>query len=311
MNGVRTTSVAGELPQARPGTASLYRRAKAAFGRLYGRSVSALFRTLEPLPLFRGQRRRLFESLEYTALDVELEGVGRGLHDLRIAWVSDVHAGFYLSDRELERVAERLRELAPDVLCLGGDLVANHFHELDHFEPLLALDPPLGTYAVPGNHEHFYFTDEGGTMHEYVAFLEARGVRVLVNRGVRLERGGDSLWLCGIDDLDDGRPDLRRALEGRREGEPVVLLSHHPDTFHDSAEQGIGLQLSGHTHGGQINFGGWSPVTHSKHGFRAGLFEHERSSLYVGRGVGCSLLPIRIGVPPEVPIVRLSAGGDG
>jgi predicted MPP superfamily phosphohydrolase len=132
-------------------------------------------------------------------------------------------------------------------------------------------------------------------------------VRVLTNVGVRLQRDGATLWLCGVDDLTEGEPDLRAALHGREEGEPAVLLSHHPDFFFEAAAADVDLTLSGHTHGGQIRIGGWAPLHHSRLGYQKGWYEMEGCRLYVGRGVGVTLLPLRIGAPPEIPMLRFTA----
>ena len=96
------------------------------------------------------------------------------------------------------------------------------------------------------------------------------------------------------------------------DGEATVLLSHHPDVFRPASERGIDLQISGHTHGGQIRFGPWAPVSHSKYGYVSGLFERADSRLYVSRGVGVSFAPLRFGAPPEVPTLTLrTSTADG
>ena len=118
-------------------------------------------------------------------------------------------------------------------------------------------------------------------------------------------RNGAGFWLCGVDDLSLGDPDLDAALDGRNPAEPTVLLTHHPDYFRESVCRGVDLTLSGHTHGGQVTFFGWVPVLHSEFGFNAGAFEHDGCRMYVGRGLGVTFLPVRIGARPEVPIVTL------
>ena len=111
--------------------------------------------------------------------------------------------------------------------------------------------------------------------------------------------------MAGVDDLEEGRPDLAAALAGRRAHEPIVLLSHHPDFFPYAAEVGVDLQLSGHTHGGQICPFGRAIISHSHEGFVAGWFQRESSRLYVSRGVGATLLPMRWNCDPEIAFVRL------
>jgi predicted MPP superfamily phosphohydrolase len=180
-------------------------------------------------------------------------------------------------------------------------LINHHEAELELLAPALErLRSPLGVFAVPGNHDYV----GAGRIERWEAYLEARGVRVLRNRGVRLTHRGGPLWLCGVDDLTEGEPRLAEALAGRRVGEPSLLLSHHPDLFLEASARGVDLQLSGHTHGGQVRFFGWAPMHHSRHGWVNGLYERGASRLYVGRGAGVTALPIRIGTRSEITLLR-------
>ncbi len=272
--------------------------------RLFGRTVTGSLEWLRPLPPFSWLHARLRRSVEFSATDVSLS---RGeLETLDVAFVSDVHAGFYQTAEDLEALGERLTALAPDLVCLGGDLVATDPREMALFERFFRqLAPPLGTYAIPGNHECFYLERD---LESWRRFLAGFGIRALLNEGVRLEHEGASLWLGGVDDFSEGIPDVGLALRGRRADEPAIVLSHHPDYVEHMAGHEVDLVLAGHTHGGQIAFGGWAPITHSKLGFRAGLYEHRGTQLFVGRGVGVSFLPVRIGSAPEIPILRLRRG---
>jgi predicted MPP superfamily phosphohydrolase len=250
----------------------------------------------------------VLSGLEVT--DVPLPVRRPGLDGLRIAFLTDLHAGSFFADRELAAIFERVVSEQPDLICFGGDLINSCGTELAIFDAALeSLAAPLGVFAVPGNHDHRWHSDMGA----WQDFLESRGVRVLANHGVRIEAGGDSFWLAGVDDLSEGRPDLPRALTGRRDDEPVVLLAHEPDHFVEAARHGIDLTLSGHTHGGQIRLFGWAPMKHTRHGWLAGEFRCDRgtSRLYVSRGIGVTILPLRIGARPELPIVRMVAAGDG
>ena len=267
-------------------------RGLAAFGRgLYrgaaGRAIAA----------------RLARGRQITRTRIELARGGSGLDGLRIAFLSDVHAGNYFGEADWLAVCEQVAREAPDLVCLGGDLINLFEHETHLLRKGLALlEPPLGRFAVPGNHE-YHASDDPRLWH---GVLEDCGVEVLWNRGRRIARGDGSLWLCGVDDLGRGRPDLWRALEGAAVEEPRVLLSHHPDLFIDAARAGVDLQLSGHTHGGQIVFGGYTPMRHSRFGFWAGHYRREAAQLYVGRGVGTTALPIRIGARSEIAVLELS-----
>ncbi|MBL8747890.1 MAG: metallophosphoesterase [Planctomycetes bacterium] len=259
-------------------------------------------RGLDRLPIGHWLHRRVRRSLELPELELRVRALGRELDGLRLAFVSDVHAGSFLDEADLCALFGRIQAARPDVVLFGGDLINTRERELLLFRrPLERLRPRFGMFAVPGNHDHFWGPDIG----LWSAFLQENGVQVLTNRGVRVGIGDSSLWVCGVDDLTEGEPDLARALSGRRDGEPVVLLSHHPDFFFEAAAVGVDLVLSGHTHGGQIRIAGWAPIHHSRFGYERGWFTENDCSLYVGRGVGVTLLPIRIDAPPEVPIVTL------
>jgi hypothetical protein len=246
---------------------------------------------------------RLAQSRELTRTTVELGRGGSGLTGLRIVFLSDLHAGNYFGERDWLAVCEEVAREAPDLVCLGGDLINLFEHETHLLRKGLALlDPPLGRFAVPGNHE--YHAAEDPVLWRSV--LEDCGVEVLWNRGRRVTREGAALWLCGVDDLRRGEPDLAAALEGAGEDEPIVLLSHNPDVFVDAARAGVDLQLSGHTHGGQITLAGYTPLRHSQFGFWAGHYRREAAQLYVGRGVGTTALPLRIGAAPEIVLIELA-----
>jgi hypothetical protein len=275
---------------------------RTAWRRASSMAMAAINRALDRLPPGRWLHRRAQRGLVYSEVDVALPRGGRGLHGLRVAFLSDIHAGSFMSRGDLCRIFGELAAREPDLVCLGGDLINTREREILLFrEPLRMLRPPLGIWAVPGNHDHFWGRDLG----LWEAFLREQGVNVLVNRGARIERDGHGLWIAGVDDLTEGRPDLAAALEGSRDDEPVLLLSHHPDFFFESAAAGVDLTLSGHTHGGQVLLFGWTPLRHSLFGYWQGGFSEAGASLYVSRGVGVTLLPLRIGAPPEIPILRL------
>lgn len=272
--------------------------------RLLGRGSSWAHRLLFETPPGRWLHRRLEQDRHLPVVDVPLGRSAAALEGLTIAFLSDVHAGTFLFADELARIAERVMEARPDLIVLGGDLIDTDLREIELFEGALArLSAPLGIYAVPGNHDYFVPSDIGA----WADYLTGHGVEVLTNRGRRCVAGGSTagFWIAGVDDMTEGRPDLARALAGRRAGEPTLLLSHHPDLFPEAARLGIDLQLSGHTHGGQVRLLGWAPLRHSDHGYLAGLYRRGSSRLWVGSGAGITMLPIRIGTRAEVAILRL------
>ena len=272
--------------------------------RAFAMAVAALNRGLDRLPVMHWLHRRVREQLQLTQLELPLRAGVRGPDGLRIAFVTDVHAGSFCNEADLCALFDRIQAQAPDLVLFGGDLINTRDREILLFKRALPrLRPRYGTFAVPGNHDHFF----GPDIDLWRAFLQENGVEVLMNRGCRIEHGGSSLWLCGVDDLTEGTPDLRAALAGRRQHEPAVLLSHHPDFFFEAAAVDIDLTLSGHTHGGQIRIAGKAPIHHSRFGYERGWFVENDCRLYVSRGVGVTVLPLRIDAAPEVPIVTLRA----
>lgn len=270
-------------------------------------ALAACHRTLYPRRAGRWLRGRLEAQRRFPEIPLRLARGGEELDGLRIALISDLHAGCFMTEHDLCRIFERVAETRPDLVCLVGDLVESRAEEsLLVGKALPLLQPPLGVFAVPGNHEHR--ADPG--LRLWRRCLEEHGVTVLLNEGRRLRCGAASLWLAGLDDLMRGEPDLPAALEGVREEEPILLLAHHPDHFAEAAGAGIDLTLSGHTHGGQITWRGRTPLRHSRLGLWHGHHRHGHAQLYVSRGVGTTGLPLRIHAPAELPVIRLRTRAD-
>ena len=268
--------------------------------RAVGKALAAWHRAFQTIPPGPWLRRRLRNALDITTTDLTV-AVGE-CELLHIVFLSDLHAGLFMNAGDLRRVAEIVNALHPDLVCFGGDVVNTRWEEVKLLGPALdLLHAPLGLYAVPGNHEYYRRRD----YDRWSDYLADRGVEVLRNRGVRVDTGTGTLWLAGIDDLTEGQPDLDAALAGRRSGETTILLSHHPDTFIEACDLDVDLQLSGHTHGGQILLFGYAPLVHSRHGFRAGLYHRNGRHLFVSCGVGVTALPLRIGTRPEISLLRL------
>ncbi len=222
-----------------------------------------------------------------------------------VLFLSDVHAGPFLSPSALARAFERLATLKADVVIHGGDLASSNVREiLHHADAISGLTAPLGAFAVFGNHDH-YTGDVAGVGR----FFETCGVRVLNNDAVALSRGGARIALAGIDDWNIGRPDLAMAMD--RSGlvapnAPIVLISHNPDASLEAAARGVALTLSGHTHGGQVRIPGRPVLVRmSRFWLDEGRFEHDGAHIVVSRGLGVSGIPLRIACPPEAVLVTL------
>jgi predicted MPP superfamily phosphohydrolase len=236
---------------------------------------------------------------------VPVAGLPPGWRGARIVQLSDLHAGRHVTKERLQRIARRAARLEPDVLVVTGDIVHNSpAFARAAAEAIASIPSVYGAYACLGNHDCWAGPDA------VEAELERAGVRVLRNRGVLLERGGDGLWLCGVDDPWNGRFDLPAALRGRPEGAATVLLSHQPNTWRRAQELGVPLQLSGHTHGGQVAML-WLHRSLSLARiitpFVAGLYRAGKSYLYVNRGAGSVMPMVRLGARPEVTELTLVA----
>ncbi|SDY57329.1 hypothetical protein SAMN05660209_03201 [Geodermatophilus africanus] len=238
---------------------------------------------------------------------VTLAGLDPALDGLRIVTFSDGHLSAMSSTRRFERLVELVNEQRPDVVAIVGDLVDGELGELrDEVAPLADLVSEQGVYFVTGNHEYFVDTTA------WLRHLPTLGVRVLRNERVPIVRGGASVDLAGIDDrtaISSGVPghgaDLDTALDGRDDAVPVVLLAHQPVQVAQAAAAGVGLQLSGHTHGGQL----W-PFDYAVRLDQPavqGLSRVGDTQLYVTTGAGFWGPPMRIGARPEVAVVELRA----
>lgn len=227
---------------------------------------------------------------------------------LRLAVLADLHTGApHMSLARLRGVLERVRTLQPDALVLLGDyviqdVVGGRFVAPEDTAAVVgAWRPPLGTFAVLGNHDGWF---DGPRVRRA---LERHGVRVLENEALRCPWGRGGFWFAGLADLWTGHPDPTRALAEVPTGEPVIVLTHSPDVF-PLLPSRVGLTLAGHTHGGQVRLpllG--TPIVPSMYGSRyvAGLVVEDGRQLFVTSGLGTSIVPLRLGVPPEIALVSL------
>lgn len=237
-------------------------------------------------------------------VEVSLSKLAPSLDGLRIVQLSDVHLGPTNGRAFLERVVERVNRLEPDVVVITGDLVDAPVPQLTaDVAPLARLSSRFGSFFVTGNHEY-----HAGPA-AWCEHLSSLGIRVLRNERVTLRRGEGALELVGTDDADvaglaEGfREDLPRALAGRDPKHALVLLAHQPKSVFSAASHGVDLQLSGHTHGGQLWPLGW--LQRAAQPAVAGLSRFGDAQLYVSRGTGHSGPPMRLGSPAEITEVVL------
>ena len=254
----------------------------------------------------------------------------RSLDGMTIVQVTDLHVGPYIRERELQHLVSVINELRPDIVAITGDILDRHLSSLpETVHGLAGLKPSLASYAVLGNHDiyadqySFNAHHRGGV--KIAKGMEEAGIRTLRNEVVMLGEGSERLALLGLDWLsaDPSSPSFYsyKDVETRRElaamtaslspETPKVLLAHHPDSFTDAKPLGIGLTLSGHTHGGgQVLVGHLNGVPLGigliRFKYLSGLYEEQGLSCYVNRGIGYLGVPIRINCPPEVSRFRLT-----
>lgn len=236
---------------------------------------------------------------------VELSRLPKELDGLTIVQLTDVHVGPTIRRDFIEHIVEETNAANPDVIAITGDLVDGTVEELrEHVAPLANLRARHGVYFVTGNHE--YYSGAEAWCEE----LTRLGLRVLRNERVSIGRDGASFDLAGIDDHQASQfgnghgADLPRALEGRDPSRELVLLAHQPRAVFEAQEHGVGLQLSGHTHGGQI--WPWRYMVRLQQPVVSGLVQFGQTLLYVSNGTGYWGPPMRLSAPAEITRVTLT-----
>ena len=255
-----------------------------------------------------GSYARLLEPrwFDVEELSVPLPRLPQAVDGLTIAHLSDLHLGPYLGAAELAHAVEIVQRLSPQVVVITGDFVSRGgvWQREELLEPLAALRPALGTFAVLGNHDHW--TDAAWVR----ATAQRWGITVLSNAARRLSDSENGLWLAGVDDIWVGAEDLDLALAGIPEGSCKLLLVHEPDFADRAARSGIDLQLSGHSHGGQVRLPLVGAVLLPIWGRRypIGLQRAESTWVYTNRGLGVIDPPVRFNCRPEVTLLTLTKG---
>ena len=243
--------------------------------------------------LFGGLRK-----VDVKNVTVPLAKLPKGLDGYTIVQLSDVHVGPTIGKAFIDDLVARVNALKPDLVAITGDLVDGSVHELGPCVAALAdLKARDGVYFVTGNHEYYSGADD------WIAHLRKLGVRVLQNERVPV-RGVDGFDLAGVDDAS-ATMDLDAALTGRDPSRLLVLLAHQPKAILKAALHRIDLQLSGHTHGGQL--WPWGHLVKLDQPYVAGLHRHDSGAhIYVSQGTGYWGPPMRLGAPAEITRIELT-----
>jgi uncharacterized protein len=234
-----------------------------------------------------------------------LKKLPESLSGLRLVQLSDMHVGLTIGREFVEDVVRKVNALEPDLVAITGDLIDGSVEDLGAaVAPLGEIRSTLGTYFVTGNHEYYSGADS------WLVFLRELGIRVLRNEHVELSKNGETFHVAGVDDwtahqFGNGHgADMARAMQGRDSSKPVVLLAHQPVHFDEARTHGVDLQISGHTHGGQIFPFGF--LTRLVQPFVSGLHQRGESQIYVSSGTGYWGPPMRIAAPAEITLIELN-----
>lgn len=245
------------------------------------------------------------KKLKIERVDIAVPGLPPAMDGFRIGQISDLHLEPFTTQEDIWEAVQTVNSLKPDLVAVTGDFVTNNTKAAGLVADTVShLAAPHGVFASLGNHDFWSGADD------VVRALQQNNIPVLSNETRRIETDAGTLWLGGIDSVYITKPDVRKTLQHWKETQPLVLMMHEPDAADDIAAAGVqALQLSGHTHGGQLVFGkrSPSPIRRARHGkkYLAGQYKVGGVELYVNRGIGCVGVPLRIGAPPEVTEITL------
>src|SRR5712692_4042150 len=262
-------------------------------------------RPLRGLALYLNQAARSALSEPYTLTvehrSIHLRRLPKAFEGFRIVQLSDIHHSPFTSREQIECAVDTANSLRPDIVALTGDYISKERQYAAPCAELLGtLRARYGVFAVLGNHDHW--TDAA----LITDLFRAEGITMLVNEGMRLDISGESFWLAGVNDTMVGLEDLSLALAGSSDDEMRLLLAHNPIILRRAARAGVDLVLSGHTHGGQVTLRPEKNRSGSpRRRMLRGLGRRGNTQIYVTRGLGTVVLPIRYGCPPEISVLEL------
>lgn len=270
--------------------------------RAFGFAAIGSAATLSAASLWNGLRPVAVKSFPVTIAKLPAARSG-----FKIAQITDLHIGPMINGDWLRDVVQKVNALNVDMVALTGDLVDGSVQDLSpHTEPLRDLRAKHGVFFVTGNHEYYSGADE------WIAHLKTLGVRVLRNERVTLydDNNANPIDIAGVDDFASHSfpghgPDLPKALVGRDTNRPIILLAHQPAAIREAATHNVDLQLSGHTHGGQI--WPWNYFVYIQQPYVSGLHKHPNSDsqIYVSDGTGYWGPPMRLGTSAEITEITL------
>jgi len=249
------------------------------------------------------------KQLDITSHKIVHPTIPKDFDNLRIVQFSDTHVGHYYTLEQLTLLVDRINSYKPDLLFFTGDLMdePNKYAAANHLIPILKrLEAPLGKFAIYGNHDH------GGYGSEiYKKLMEQTGFNLLMNSSKEIHLRDSKITIVGLDDVMLGRPSFEQAFQNVDSSSYTILLAHEPDIADRAAKVGAHMQLSGHSHGGQIQLPFVGPLITPPLGSIYYEGAHEigttKMFLYVNRGLGTTRLPLRFLAKPEISIFTLQS----
>ena len=239
-------------------------------------------------------------SLSLEKVEIKLKRLPKKLDGFRIIHLSDIHHSPFTDLEHISRAVKIANRLNPDMFVLTGDYVS---HEDEYIAPVAKvlgeLRAEFGTHACLGNHDHW--TDAEVVTESF----RSENINVLINEGFRLQVRDSSFWLAGVDDYMVGKTDIAASMRGAFPDEMKMLLAHNPIIIHQAAKLGIDLMLSGHTHGGQVKVRDAKKRIFPKRKLSSGLHRRKNTQIYITRGIGTVVLPVRYQCPPEISLIEL------
>jgi predicted MPP superfamily phosphohydrolase len=244
-------------------------------------------------------------SLTVRQESIKIESCPQALNGLRLAVLSDIHAGSrFMDEKKLDEIVAATNQQQPELIVILGDFMGRS-RWLDRIPPeviakhLKELRAPLGVFAVLGNHDWWFDGWRVGTA------LQGSGIRVLENDYATVQRQGQEFYLVGLSDAWTRPQHIKETVAKIPPGKPIIALTHNPDIFPE-IPPGVSLTLAGHTHGGQVNFPIFGRIVLPTEGrYAAGYFEENGKRLFVTTGIGTSIVPVRFRVPPEIVLLTL------
>jgi len=259
-----------------------------------------------PLFLILGIWSIFFEhyNIKVEKIELEIKNLPSSFEGIKIVQLSDIH--FKKFGRREKKVLEILKDLDPDLIFITGDLVdwtTRNLKSSQDFWKELSRNYPGRIFGVYGNHDH-----QSPEFKILKNLLKESKIEILNNESVILRRNDEFIYLLGVDDPHLDYDNVEKAMKDVKDDRPKILLAHSPEIFRRVKDKNISLILVGHTHGGQINIPFVSnlilPLKYDRK-YKSGLFKENSTYLYINRGIGTTILPVRFNAFPEITLIKL------